>query len=97
MSLLGEVRGTVFANSWEFITISKENVTKIFNEKNERRKPYLPKTFILHRVVLFSGCFIRNNLPPSPFSPDIQHTVFLKSFQSNERCLRVGRTGKLLK
>lgn len=46
MSPLGEVRGTDFANSWEFITISKENGTKIFNEKNERRKPSLPKTFI---------------------------------------------------
>lgn len=46
MSPLGEVRGTDFANSWEFITISKENGTKNFNEKNERRKPSLPKTFI---------------------------------------------------
>lgn len=91
MSSLGEAKGMDFAASWEFITISKEKVRIFYKKKNERRKPFLVKNFPLHRVVLFSCCFIHSNFAPTP---NAQHTNFLKGFQSNERCLRLGCTEK---
>ena len=64
--------------------------------KNDRRKLSLPKTFPLESVDLFSNCFIHDNLLPFPPSQTHKHMIVLKSFQLNERCLRLGPTEKLL-